>query len=140
MQAVIFAALALTTTAATALDAKDMAAEKRVSALDSVKFCKALGSAARLPVGKDEAYRAAMLRRAEKSERITPPMISAIQSRKPVLGMNLCSVIAAFGSPTRSNHTVTRYSDGYQLIYERPRMYLYVDLKKDDYYLTSWQD
>lgn len=108
--------------------------------MDSHTFCQRLGPAIRLPVAKDEAYRAAMLRRAERSEKITGKMVGAINVRQPVLGMNLCAVIAAFGQPHHSNHSVTQYSDSFQLVYERPRMYLYLEAKQGDYYLIGIQD
>lgn len=99
-------------------------------------FCVKLGPAARLPIGKDEAYRAAMLRRAEKSETITPAQISAIARREPMLGMGICAVVAALGRPVRANRTVGRFGKHYQLVYSRPQRYVY--LEND--HVTSWQD
>lgn len=134
MNALLFVVLVpFTALAATSEDTK---AEKRVSALDSAAFCFKLGPAIRLPIGKDEAYRAAMLRRAERNEGLTGKMLGAINVREPVLGMNLCSVMAAFGKPTRASRTTTRHGEHWQLVYEHPKRYVYLD----DGHVVAWQD
>jgi hypothetical protein len=115
---------------------EDIKAEKRVDALSSPDFCRKLGPAIRLPIGRDEAYRSAMLRRAERSEKITSVMQGAIAAREPAMGMNLCAVVAAFGQPDRHNRSVTQHGESYQLIYERPRRYIYMTNHK----VTAWQD
>lgn len=131
----LFLALFLPTSLMAAT-AEDLKAEKRVDALDSGSFCFKLGPAIRLPIGKDEAYRAAMLRRAERSERITGQMQGAINVKDPILGMNLCSVMAAFGKPSRANRTTTRHGEHWQIVYDHPKRYIYLDNDK----VTGWQD
>jgi len=99
-------------------------------------FCVKLGPAVRLPVGKDENYRAAMLRRADKGEHITREQLSAIEKREPLLGMGLCAIAAALGRPSRMNRTVGRFGEHYQLVYANPRRYVYLE----NGLVTSWQD
>lgn len=125
--------LALIPASALALTPADIKADKKVGDLDSIKFCVKLGPAVR---GKDEIFRAAMLRRAARSEGITNAMQGAINVRQPVLGMNLCAVLAAFGHPTRANRSVTRYGEDWQFVYEQPRRYIYLVNDK----VTAWQD
>lgn len=115
---------------------EDIKAEKRVDALDSGEFCFKLGPAIRQSTGKDEAYRAAMLRRAERREGLTGAMQRAINVREPILGMNLCAVMAAFGRPQRANRTTSRHGERWQIVYERPKRYIYLDNDK----VTAWQD
>lgn len=134
MKAVLLALLAPATLMAAT--AEDLKAEKKVAAIDSATFCFKLGPAIRQPIGKDEAYRAAMLRRAERSEGLTGSMQGAINVREPILGMNLCSVMAAFGRPNRANRTITQRGVHWQLVYERPKRYIYLDDDK----VTSWQE
>lgn len=119
-----------------AATAEDIKADKKVDALELGAFCFKLGPAIRQPVGKDEVYRAAMLRRAVRAEGLTGAMQGAIKVREPILGMNLCSVMAAFGRPNRANRTTTGRGVHWQLVYDHPKRYIYLDNDK----VTSWQD
>lgn len=134
MKSVLLALLAPATLLADT--AEDIKADKKVAAIDSRAFCLQLGPAVRQPIGKDEAYRAAMLRRAESSEGMTRTMQRAIKVREPILGMNLCAVLAAFGRPDRANRTTTRHGVRWQLVYESPKRYIYLDNDQ----VTAWQD
>ena len=134
MKAGLLALLAPVTLFAATLD--DIKADQKVGAIDSAEFCFKLGPAIRRPIGKDETYRAAMLRRAERREGLTGAMQGAINVREPILGMNLCAVMAAFGRPSRANRTTTHRGEHWQLIYERPKRYIYLDNDM----VTGWQD
>jgi hypothetical protein len=119
-----------------AATAEDIKADKRVAAIDSGVFCFKLGPAVRQPIGKDEAYRAAMLRRAERSAGITGAMQGAINVRELILGMNLCAVLAAFGRPSHANRTTMSHGVHWQLVYDHPKRYIYLDDDK----VTAWQE
>lgn len=134
MKFVLLALLAPVTLLAATAD--DIKADKKVAALESGTFCFKLGPAVRQSIGKDEAYRAAMLRRAERSEGMTGAMQGAINVREPILGMNLCAVLAAFGRPSRANRTTTRHGVHWQIVYDRPKRYIYLDNDK----VTGWQE
>lgn len=116
-----------------AAPADDLKADKKVSAMDAGTFCLKLGPAIR---GKDETYRAAMLRRAERSEKINGAMQGAINVRQPILGMNLCAVMAAFGRADHVNRSTTRHGQHWQIVYSHPRRYIYLDNDA----VTGWQD
>lgn len=132
----IAAMVAVAYLSASALARSEAEAIRTVNAMAWDVFCIKLGSAARLPVGKDEDYRAAMLRRAEKAESITTAHITAIKKRELLLGMGLCAVAAAFGRPARVNRTVGRFGEHYQIVYANPRRYIYLE----NGLVTSWQD
>lgn len=66
---------------------------------------------------------------------------AAIRNRKPEIGMSMCSVIAALGFPVRNNRSVNHYGERFQLVYEKPRMYVYLEGNHTaDARVTGWQD
>lgn len=110
-------------------------ARAAVDKISDDNFCTALGKALRNKKSTPD-HEAAMIRRAENREGVSDSAIEGIRQRRPVLGMNACAIIAAFGRPDRSNKSVGSYGEHYQVIYEQPKLYLYVENGK----LTSWQE
>lgn len=67
--------------------------------------------------------------------------LPAIRNREPELGMSMCGVIAALGLPNRNNRNVSRRGERFQLVYERPRRYVYLEGEHaGNARVTSWQD
>ena len=90
----------------------------------------------RNPKGNSLDYQAALINRAEEREGMTTDMLAGIMGRRPVLGMNLCAVIAALGQTERANRLVWRGLEHYQLVYSDRRLYVYLD----NNIVTSFQD
>jgi hypothetical protein len=107
-----------------------------VEKLNYTVFCTTLGKAMRNPKGYDLDYVAALIHRAETNEGLTMPMNAGIRGRYPVLGMNMCIVIAALGKADRGNRTVHRGHESYQLVYSDRNLYVYLD----NNIVTSFQD
>lgn len=113
----------------------DKKADATVAKLKYVDFCLKLGPAMRSAKTAD-SLRAAYLRAAEKKYAMPSPWLGGINTRTPVLGMNLCAVAATYGRPDALNTTTTRHGESHQVIYRDRGLYLYLDNDK----LTAWQN
>ncbi len=111
-------------------------ARTSVEKIDGISFCRSMGKELRKTKGANIDYQAAIVWRAETKEGITPAMLGGIRSRTPVIGMNLCAVVAALGQPNRTNRSVGRFGERHQLVYSDRGIYVYLD----NYIVTSWQD
>jgi len=132
------AATPLATTAKAAdppLTEANKKADALVARLKYVDFCLKLGPAIRSAKTPDH-LRAAYLRAAEKQHAMPSPWIGGINTRTPVLGMNLCAVVAIYGRPDALNTTTTRHGESHQVVYRDRGIYLYLDNDK----LTAWQN
>lgn len=113
--------------------------KKARASVDKIKddvFCLTMGKILRKKGKQDKDYLQAIYQRAMDRENVTDPMFVGIEAHAPVIGMNVCALLAALGRPDRSNHSKGAFGDHYQLIYENPKRYVYVE----NWVVTSWQD
>lgn len=110
--------------------------ESRLRQLDEIKLCIGLGVAVRdkkLPPSHVAVWeRSAKSRKAALEKDFVP----AIYRRELAMQMSECDVLASLGMPSAVN--TTRYSGGIrrQLIFDKPRRYVYVTNSS----VTSWQE
>lgn len=113
-----------------ATSASECSRKGKGAAAEDVALCLEVGRALRCRPSDKEA----ILEKAERLGWVNRLDYGYITSKRPRIGMTLCSVIAAFGKPEHSNRSVNAYGTQYQLIYGR--RYIYVDDDK----VTGWQD
>lgn len=96
--------------------------------MDHWAFCKTVGAASR-GKSKYDVHELQVLHKValEPPRSIRPQDRSDIIRRRPALGMSMCGVFAALGEPKGVNRSVTRYGERYQLVYENPRRYVYLE-------------
>jgi hypothetical protein len=111
-------------------------ARAKADQFNATDFCGALGRALRNPKANSTEYLDAMIARAINRENMTHEILGGIKDKRPVLGMDICAVIAALGRPERANRSVRKGMEHYQLVYSDRRLYVYLD----NGIVTSWQD
>lgn len=100
-------------------------------------FCTSLGTLLRNPDISDrgQIWENVMLQRAADFN-VRAAHVGYIRERRLSVGMPWCAVYAALGMPSHGNRTVTASGERHQLVYERPRIYVYIENDR----VTAWQD
>lgn len=98
------------------------------------KICLAVGRVLRCSNVEAEA-KDVILFKATRDFGVEKRDYANITSRRPGIGMNSCSVIAALGHPEKVNRTVSSRGVKQQLVYGSGK-YVYLD----DDVVTAWQD
>lgn len=109
-------------------------ADKRINKMSNNTFCVEIGRTLRLPT-QPQPYTEVLLNHATQNYGVVAQDHSFISTRRLRIGMNWCSVLAAWGAPIDMTRSTTASGTRIQLVYDR-RRYAYLD----NQILSGWQD